>query len=137
LNTLTTEREKDLQKLTELEQKRKERQKELKEKDEKIKNQSETIADYANEIKKTYVKNSELAQELSKSKERVKELVKNNSLLVLKYTGLENSYKKQEQKLVETDKLLQAEKEKNQILEEKYEELKNNSDLPTNPFLGE
>ena len=104
----------------------KEKDNELSEREKEINKLTETITWANGKIKEQKDK----IKELSPHKERVKELVKSNVLLVAKYTNLETSFKKQEQKLTETDNLLQAEKEKNRILEEKYKELENQKENP-------
>src|SRR2546430_13614501 len=81
LTTLTSEQEKAKGKLTKLEQKAKETNSQLKETQEKVKVLEEELEDYIGETELLREKNSTLNQELTKTKEKGKELLRDNNLL--------------------------------------------------------
>ena len=133
LTTLTSEQEKAKGKLTKLEQKAKETNSQLKEIQEKNKSLEEQLANYINETELLKERNNTLNQELTKTKERLRESFGERSLMNQNYINLKDNYQNQTKTLEQVNNQLLAETQKNQLLEEKLLEAQNQAQEANSP----
>ena len=92
------------------------------------------IENYINETESTQARNDLLAQELTKSKDRVKDLIRENGLVEQKYSSLNNSYENLNKSLSNLNQELISQQEKNQVLENKISELENQAKEANSPL---